>query len=317
MLAPELAVRNEPHGGACGNLLRIVEPRRVECGDVDVGLYAPVEFAITGGLSECEPLRLPTADTGDQPRGVPFASVTLETPGKGGRDPFPAPFRRYSDPDAPGSVGRSPESAVARLSLGEEFTVTLAEGREPVRLRTRSLHRARGCRRHPMNRVGEPVLEFGEALEIGVRGDPSIKAGWKPGSNAFESDRHEGRRLAAVSETDRVYMRRALRLALRAAGRTSPNPLVGAVVVNDGSIVGEGYHHAAGEPHAEVNALQKAGDRARGGTLYTNLAPCSPMTQRSRFARSKDEIHCASSSTPTRGRRPRRRSYAEGIRSAP
>ena len=126
-----------------------------------------------------------------------------------------------------------------------------------------------------MNRVGEPVLEFGEALEIGVRGDPSIKAGWKPGSNAFESDRHEGRRLAAVSETDRVYMRRALRLALRAAGRTSPNPLVGAVVVNDGSIVGEGYHHAAGEPHAEVNALQKAGDGARGGTLYTNLEPCA------------------------------------------
>lgn len=70
-------------------------------------------------------------------------------------------------------------------------------------------------------------------------------------------------------------MRRALRLAARAAGRTSPNPLVGAVVVRDGSIVGEGYHHAAGEPHAEVNALRKAGDGGRGATLYTNLEPCA------------------------------------------
>src|SRR6058998_1574050 len=59
-------------------------------------------------------------------------------------------------------------------------------------------------------------------------------------------------------------MRRALRLAARAAGRTSPNPLVGA-----------GYHHAAGEPHAEVNALGKAKDRARGATLYVNLEPCA------------------------------------------
>src|SRR5438477_94441 len=70
-------------------------------------------------------------------------------------------------------------------------------------------------------------------------------------------------------------MRRALRLAARAAGRTSPNPLVGAVVVSDGKIVGEGYHRAAGEPHAEVNALRKAGAAARGGTIYTNLEPCA------------------------------------------
>ena len=57
-------------------------------------------------------------------------------------------------------------------------------------------------------------------------------------------------------------MRRALRLAERAAGRTSPNPMVGAVVVRGDEIVGEGYHHAAGEPHAEVNALRRAGERA-------------------------------------------------------
>jgi len=71
------------------------------------------------------------------------------------------------------------------------------------------------------------------------------------------------------------HMRRALRLAGRAAGRTSPNPLVGAVVVQDDRVVGEGYHHAAGEPHAEVNALRRAGAAARGATLYTNLEPCA------------------------------------------
>jgi diaminohydroxyphosphoribosylaminopyrimidine deaminase/5-amino-6-(5-phosphoribosylamino)uracil reductase len=78
-----------------------------------------------------------------------------------------------------------------------------------------------------------------------------------------------------VTDGERTYMRRALRLASRAAGRTSPNPLVGAVVVQNGEIIGEGYHHAAGEPHAEVNALRKAGDAARGATLYTNLEPCA------------------------------------------
>ena len=71
------------------------------------------------------------------------------------------------------------------------------------------------------------------------------------------------------------HMRRALRLAGRAAGRTSPNPLVGAIVVQDDRVVGEGYHHAAGEPHAEVNALRRAGAAARGATLYTNLEPCA------------------------------------------
>lgn len=70
-------------------------------------------------------------------------------------------------------------------------------------------------------------------------------------------------------------MRRALRLAAKAAGRTSPNPLVGTVVVRDGEIVGEGYHRAAGEAHAEVVALRAARERARGATLYSTLEPCA------------------------------------------
>jgi diaminohydroxyphosphoribosylaminopyrimidine deaminase/5-amino-6-(5-phosphoribosylamino)uracil reductase len=78
-----------------------------------------------------------------------------------------------------------------------------------------------------------------------------------------------------MSDDDTTYMRRALRLAARAAGRTSPNPMVGTVVVRGGEVVGEGYHRAAGEPHAEVNALAKAGDAARGATLYTTLEPCA------------------------------------------
>ncbi len=74
---------------------------------------------------------------------------------------------------------------------------------------------------------------------------------------------------------DEHWMRRALRLAARAKGRTSPNPMVGAVVVKGGRVVGEGYHARAGEPHAEIVALDIAGERAGGSTLYLNLEPCS------------------------------------------
>lgn len=74
---------------------------------------------------------------------------------------------------------------------------------------------------------------------------------------------------------DQVYMQRCLDLARRALGRTAPNPLVGAVVVRDGEIVGEGFHPQAGQPHAEVFALATAGERARGATLYVNLEPCN------------------------------------------
>jgi len=74
---------------------------------------------------------------------------------------------------------------------------------------------------------------------------------------------------------DEQFMRRALELAAKAMGRTSPNPLVGCVIVKDNSIIGEGYHHKAGTPHAEVHALAAAGDQARGATAYVTLEPCS------------------------------------------
>jgi diaminohydroxyphosphoribosylaminopyrimidine deaminase / 5-amino-6-(5-phosphoribosylamino)uracil reductase len=71
------------------------------------------------------------------------------------------------------------------------------------------------------------------------------------------------------------YMQRALMLAALGAGRVSPNPMVGAVVVREGRIVGEGFHQAVGGPHAEVHALEAAGPQARGATLYVTLEPCN------------------------------------------
>ncbi|MEH2046785.1 bifunctional diaminohydroxyphosphoribosylaminopyrimidine deaminase/5-amino-6-(5-phosphoribosylamino)uracil reductase RibD [Nostoc sp.] len=77
------------------------------------------------------------------------------------------------------------------------------------------------------------------------------------------------------SDFDSRMMLRCLELARRALGRTSPNPLVGAVIVKDGEIVGEGFHPRAGEPHAEVFALKAAGDCSRGATIYVSLEPCN------------------------------------------
>jgi diaminohydroxyphosphoribosylaminopyrimidine deaminase / 5-amino-6-(5-phosphoribosylamino)uracil reductase len=74
---------------------------------------------------------------------------------------------------------------------------------------------------------------------------------------------------------DELLMQRALFHAARGQGRTTPNPVVGAVVVDtEGIVLGHGWHECAGEPHAEVNALAEAGDRARGGTMYVTLEPC-------------------------------------------
>ena len=75
--------------------------------------------------------------------------------------------------------------------------------------------------------------------------------------------------------TDEEYMRVALDAASYAKGRTSPNPLVGAVVVKDNRIVSVGWHRKAGTEHAEIHALKMAGDLAKGSTIYVTLEPCS------------------------------------------
>ncbi len=80
---------------------------------------------------------------------------------------------------------------------------------------------------------------------------------------------------AESPQMDEEYMRRALGLAAKGLGRTAPNPAVGAVVVSGGEVVGEGWHRRAGEAHAEVVALEAAGEKARGGTIYVTLEPCS------------------------------------------
>lgn len=74
---------------------------------------------------------------------------------------------------------------------------------------------------------------------------------------------------------DHAHMARALQLAARGLFTTSPNPRVGAVIVQGGTVVGEGWHERAGTPHAEVHALQQAGEAARGATVYVTLEPCS------------------------------------------
>lgn len=78
-----------------------------------------------------------------------------------------------------------------------------------------------------------------------------------------------------VRPDDREWMRRALALAPRGWGRTAPNPMVGCVIVRDGEVVGEGWHTEYGRPHAEVEALARAGDLAHGATAYVTLEPCA------------------------------------------
>ncbi len=82
--------------------------------------------------------------------------------------------------------------------------------------------------------------------------------------------------MAAVTKSaDEKFMARAIELATLARGRTSPNPLVGSVVVKNGRIVAEGYHKGTGLPHAEAEALKLAGSKAKGATVYVTLTPCN------------------------------------------
>ena len=86
--------------------------------------------------------------------------------------------------------------------------------------------------------------------------------------------------LSFYAMDDNFIMKRALALAARAKGKTSPNPMVGALLVKNNRIISEGYHKKAGTPHAEVIAIDKAGDKASGSTLYVSLEPCCHKDKR-------------------------------------
>lgn len=81
--------------------------------------------------------------------------------------------------------------------------------------------------------------------------------------------------MTVVDSRDREWMHRAIELSRNGWGQTRPNPLVGAVIVADGQVVGEGFHSEFGAAHAEVEAIRQAGERARGATLYVSLEPCA------------------------------------------
>ena len=81
--------------------------------------------------------------------------------------------------------------------------------------------------------------------------------------------------MSKLSDIDEKYMRRVFDLALKGWGRTTPNPMVGAVLIKNNKVVGEDFHHSCGASHAEVKAVRKAGRAAKGGRLYVNLEPCN------------------------------------------
>jgi diaminohydroxyphosphoribosylaminopyrimidine deaminase/5-amino-6-(5-phosphoribosylamino)uracil reductase len=110
------------------------------------------------------------------------------------------------------------------------------------------------------------ALEILDDLSVVDHSVVRFGAGILPALNTIDDDR----------SVDLHWAARALELARQADYRTSPNPMVGAVVVDtNGLMAGEGFHRRAGEPHAEEEALASAGDRARNGTLYVNLEPCT------------------------------------------
>jgi len=91
----------------------------------------------------------------------------------------------------------------------------------------------------------------------------------------YQPDINPGSAGTTAVHVDEAFMSGALELAWQAAGKTNPNPLVGAVIVKDGVVVGEGFHHRCGQAHAEVEAMRQAGDLARGATMYVTLEPCA------------------------------------------
>src|SRR3954454_11694428 len=113
-----------------------------------------------------------------------------------------------------------------------------------------------------------------------------------------------------------TFLEHALELAERGRRTTHPNPVVGAVLVRDGEIVGEGWHERKGEPHAEANALAAAGDRARGSTLYVTLEPCASWGATPPCARALIDAGVAKVVVGTRDPNPKAAGGLEQLREA-
>ena len=276
MLTKQVRIRGQPDTCQARELVRIVEAGRGKRRNVDVRVDPTVELGISESTGKSEPLRLRLADRDDQPSRTFVARVLFETARQDPADPVSPPLRRHAETEPPALVRSRPGPAVARL-----ICATISPSRSTTRPRwfgcglERSNSRATEGEVHctgSAKRLSKSTIRSNRQLRPHTKGPAGSRA-----AIPLTSGGQEGRRLAAVTDTDTdtTSMRRALRLAARAAGRTSPNPLVGSVVVRDGKTVGEGYHHAAGEPHAEVNALRNAGEAARGATLFTNLEPCA------------------------------------------
>jgi diaminohydroxyphosphoribosylaminopyrimidine deaminase/5-amino-6-(5-phosphoribosylamino)uracil reductase len=130
----------------------------------------------------------------------------------------------------------------------------------------------------------EPASDGSVADPVRVRGR-RLQSGWEKavprllcGFFSLRSSPGALKGVAALvhdAHTDELYMSLAIDLSRRGEGTTSPNPVVGCVIVRDGAVVGTGFHERAGEPHAEIHALRAAGERARGATAYVTLEPCN------------------------------------------
>ncbi len=122
--------------------------------------------------------------------------------------------------------------------------------------------------------------------------------------------------LSSPDASSRAHMRRALDLAARGWGHTAPNPMVGAVVVRDGAVVGEGWHARYGDAHAEVVALRSAGERARGATMYVSLEPCDHTGKTPPCTRAITDAGIARVVVAVRDPNPEARGGVERLRSA-
>src|SRR5438552_16178479 len=137
---------------------------------------------------------------------------------------------------------------------------------------------ARGARPHPHAALGPPTEHAGPGRRRHRAGERARRLrGWSEALRGGDVDLRSRGLAARVSaaRARAVVIERALELAERGRGTTVPNPVVGAVVVRNGEIVGEGWHERKGGPHAEVVALEAAGRLARGSTLYVTMEPCA------------------------------------------